>query len=194
MQSCILTVLQYRYSLEFSFAEEASFSADTALYWTTHQLHACTLQLAVGISRNRGSHTNMSHSNLNYRPVFLFSYFLYPQNGFVHRRAAELPNWRETFEVPDVRAVCSLTVQPGAPLLQAEDPLAILFPGLELLLVGDSHGVQLPVAVLQLRDEQLQLSPLSLDGGALHVAHDSRHLLKKQTKTNTNDSGAWSTF
>ena len=37
-------------------------------------------------------------------------------------------------------------------------------------MVGSSHGVELLVAVLQLRYEELELSALLQDGGALHLA------------------------
>lgn len=63
------------------------------------------------------------------------------------------------------------TFQTGTPVLQGEHPLAVLFPGLKLLVMGGSHGVQLPVPVLQLSHQQLELPPLLLDGRATQVIH-----------------------
>lgn len=77
---------------------------------------------------------------------------------------------------------CVLTIQTGTPLLQGEHPLAVLFPGVKLLMMGGSHGVQLPVPVLQLSHQQLELPPLPLDGRANQVSH--RKLLQN-TKRDT---------
>ena len=48
-----------------------------------------------------------------------------------------------------------LTCRAGAPLLQAQDSLAVLF--VELLVVGGGRGVHLPVPLLELSDHQLHL-------------------------------------
>ncbi len=74
-----------------------------------------------------------------------------------------------------------LTMQTGTPLLQAEHPLPLLFPGMKLLAMRGSHGVQLHVAVLQLSHQQLELPPLPLDGGATQFTH--RKLLETHRKT-----------
>lgn len=63
-----------------------------------------------------------------------------------------------------------LTLQMSAPLLHREQPPPVLFPGLNLLVMRGSHGVQLPFPVLQLSHQQLELSSLPLDGGATQVA------------------------
>lgn len=60
-------------------------------------------------------------------------------------------------------------MQTGTLLPQSQQLLAVLFPGVELLLMGGSRDVQLLVPVLQLGHQQLQLPPLPLDGGASQV-------------------------
>lgn len=72
-----------------------------------------------------------------------------------------------------------LTIQMSAPLLHHEHPPPVLFPGLDLLVMGGGHGVKLPFPVLQLSHQQLELSSLPLDGRAAQVAH--MKLLQKGT-------------
>lgn len=71
-----------------------------------------------------------------------------------------------------------LTVQAGTPLLQGEHLLAVSLPGVELPVMGGRHGVQLPVSVLQLGHQQLELPPQPLHGGAARVDHGELFVLQ----------------